>query len=954
MKQAAPALYESNAAVETLAQAATAGADPDERLIAQVHWAWSLRERDGSQALRLIEQAEQQLSSWPAARQSQPLGQVLRWRLQLTGIEVRRLRNESTAQDEATAQSLLQAAQDANEGALAVDVYWVLAHIANSLGNTQQCCACLAAGAQLAQRCGDLERQQLLACTQARFEGVIDRYAAEARWGEQFNIAEAHLSARVAPLFALYGAYRAMRASRLNEAIQRFTAVIEPLMALGCIREAIAAQANLGSVFNDLDDPEAALEWMEKALALARQQAWPFSIGTCQMQLGETLRKLGRLDLAQQQLDAALQCFSRWPGSRNHAVSLNYLGWLALNQNQPQRAAETFDALQAYGGFADLQLSALRGQGQALLQLGDLKAAQAKAEQALALAQQRGATEVVVQVGQLLARIAQSRSVPDAEQALHYLQEAREQAATLSGFKGGGELLQALAQAYAQVGRYVEAYETSEAAAQSRAQSLSMEAANRLAALQLRNLNESARAQAEHLQAMAEAERQKALLMQRNSDTLELLGRIGQELTQQLELGSIFSSLARHIPALLDARAFEVYLLDAEKQALDSIFGLEDGQPLPPDRLALSDPNSNAVRCALQRAELSVQLAPDGSDPSQVPGTMRTLSALFAPLLIGERLLGVVTVQSPLAHAYGEHERMIFRTLNAYLAIALDNAQAYKRLQQAQNQLIAQEKLAALGALVAGIAHELNTPLGNSLLMASTLEQRTGEVERAAADKSLRRSELEGFLGEARAMARLIMHGLETAARLITSFKQVAVDQTAEQQREFELAGMCEQLLATLRAGIRKQGHHIETDIPAGLVMDSYPGPLGQVISNLVNNAMLHGFGERKGGQMRLSARLLSESRVELRFQDDGVGISPNHAARIFEPFFTTKFGQGGSGLGLSISHNIVTSLLGGSLSLDPKPGPGTCFVMVLPLQAPTAKNASSAQESGGQAQAGC
>jgi signal transduction histidine kinase len=948
MKLDSPALHEMSAGVETLAQQATSGTEP-ERLIAQVHWAWHLRERDSGRALLQAEEAEQRLTQDPPPMLSEAQLQSLRWRLQLTAIEVRRLRNEAI-NDAARAEQIFNAARTAGECCSAIDACWVLAHIATSMGHTQQCCDWLATGAQQAQSCGDSERESLLTCTQARYEGVIDRYAAEARWGDRFERSEGTLVARVAPMLALYGAYRAMRASRLSQAIQRFSAVIEPLIELGCIREAISAQANLGSVFNDLNDPEAALEWMEKALALARQQAWPFSIGTCQMQLGETLRKLGRLDLAQQQLDAALQCFSRWPGTRNHVVSLNYLGWLALDQDLPQRATACFDELQAFGGFADLQLSALRGQGQALLQLGDLDAAQTKAQHALLVAQQRGATEVVVQVGLLLARIAQGRPEPAAALALQYLEQAREQAANISGYKGSGELLHALAQSYADLGRYAEAYEASQQAAHSRAQSLSVEAANRLASLQLRNLNESARAQAEHLQALAEAERQKAQLMQRNSDTLELLGRIGQELTQQLDLGSIFSALVRHIPALLDARAFEVYLLDQEGKALDSIFGLEDGQPLPPDRILLSDPDSNAARCALQRAELAVQLALDGSDPSQVPGTMRTLSALFAPLLIGERLLGVVTVQSPLADAYGEHERMIFRTLNAYLAIALDNANAYKRLQQAQTQLIAQEKLAALGALVAGVAHELNTPLGNSLLMASTLEQRTGEVEQAAAAKSLRRSELEGFLTEARAMARLIMQGLETAARLITSFKQVAVDQTAEQRRKFELASMCEQVLATLRASIRKHGHHIEVDIPTGIVMNSFPGPLGQVISNLVNNAMLHGFGENRDGHMRVSARLLSEGYVELRFQDDGVGISASHASRIFEPFFTTKFGQGGSGLGLSISHNIVASLLGGNLSLEPKPGPGCCFVMQLPLQAPTAKAAAPAQESGGQA----
>jgi signal transduction histidine kinase len=937
----APALYELNGAVEALA-AAIPGLPRLEQTRQLANLAWHQRERKSSQALELADQAE-------AGLQALPPEQALRasWRLQLTRIEVRRLRSE-TAQDEPLATSILQASEVTADWLSAADSCWVLSQLAASAGNSPGCCVWLERGADYAARAGDCMREQILRCSQARFAGFMDPDAAEQRWGDSLSRDAATQPAAVAAVALLYAAHRALRASKLSEAAQGLSAVIAPLQQAGYIRETIIAQVNLGSIFNDLNDPQAALEWMERGLELARAQGWPSSIASCQVQLGETLRLLGRLDLAEQQLTAARHCLAAWPESRNYAVTLGYLGWLALARQRPLEASKLFSELQMQVGYADLRLTAKRGQAHALLELGQLEQAEACALDALHKASSRGAAELEVELCQLLARIAQRQPLAPTGEALRYLEQANERAKSIAGYKNSAELFNALAQAYADAGRYQEAFETSQQAANSRAQSLSRESANRLESIQLRNLSDSARAQAEHLQQLAEAERQKAALMQSNNATLEKLGLIGQQLTRHLDLTSVFTALSEHIPALLDARAFEIFLLDDDGQGLQSVYGLEDGEPIPPSHIALKETSSNAARCARERVELSIQLAADGSDPSQVPGTMRTLSALFAPLLIGERLLGVVTAQSPLADAYGEHERMVFRTLNAYTAIALDNARAYRQLQQAQSQLMAKEKLAALGALVAGIAHELNTPLGNSLLMASTLEQRTVEVERAATAKALRRSELESYFDDAKSMTRLIMLGLESAARLIGSFKQVAVDRTAEQRRPFDLALLCEQVVATLQANIRKRSHHLTLDIPADIMLDSFPGPFGQVLSNLIENAMVHGFGERRDGTMQLSAKLLKTEPaglVELRFQDDGVGISAAHAARIFEPFFTTKFGQGGSGLGLSVSHSIASNLLGGSLSLDRSVQTGSCFVLLLPLRAP---HVADEQEAGG------
>ena len=236
---------------------------------------------------------------------------------------------------------------------------------------------------------------------------------------------------------------------------------------------------------------------------------------------------------------------------------------------------------------------------------------------------------------------------------------------------------------------------------------------------------------------------------------------------------------------------------------------------------------------------------------------------------------------------------------------------------------------------MAGVAHELNTPIGNSLLTASALEQKTAALEQAVANGTLRRSTLSEYAQAAHEGVDIITRSLQTAAELVQSFKQVAVDRATEQRRPFELLHTTHDIVATLHRSIHKAGHRLNIEIPPSITIDGYPGPYGQVLTNFVNNALLHAFENRRGGVMRLTARPLSGSLIEIVFSDDGVGIAEENLKRIFDPFFTTKMGQGGSGLGMSISYNIVTSLFGGELSVASTHGQGTRFTLRIPLVAP-------------------
>jgi PAS domain S-box-containing protein len=256
------------------------------------------------------------------------------------------------------------------------------------------------------------------------------------------------------------------------------------------------------------------------------------------------------------------------------------------------------------------------------------------------------------------------------------------------------------------------------------------------------------------------------------------------------------------------------------------------------------------------------------------------------------------------------------------------------QLTAAQAELVRAEKMSALGSLVAGIAHELNTPIGNSLTVASTLQDHANHFAATAA-QGLTRSRLDEFVNNTRQGAGILMRGLQHAAELVSSFKQVAVDQTSLNRRTFDLQATVSEILLTLGPTIRKSNHRVEYDIAPDIVMDSYPGPLGQVITNLINNALLHAFDGMEQGCVKVSASLTSDSAVRLQVSDNGVGIPAAHLTRVFDPFFTTKLGQGGSGLGLNIVYNLVTRSLGGAVHVASVPGEGATFSLLLPRHAP-------------------
>ncbi len=255
---------------------------------------------------------------------------------------------------------------------------------------------------------------------------------------------------------------------------------------------------------------------------------------------------------------------------------------------------------------------------------------------------------------------------------------------------------------------------------------------------------------------------------------------------------------------------------------------------------------------------------------------------------------------------------------------------ALGKLYLAQDQLVQTEKMASLGGLVAGVAHEINTPVGISVTAASHLHEKVGQLEAVYGEGKLRRSDMEAFMRTARESSEIVLSNLQRASRLIGSFKQVAIDQSSEERRRFGLAAYLEEIVTSLRPQLKTTRQQVTIACDPGFQVDSYPGVLSQVITNFVINALMHAYDEDTAGTMRIAV-VDRGGTIALSFADDGRGIPKDHVAQIFDPFFTTRRGQGGSGLGLNIVYNLVTQKLGGTIVCHSTPGAGTRFEISFP-----------------------
>jgi len=233
--------------------------------------------------------------------------------------------------------------------------------------------------------------------------------------------------------------------------------------------------------------------------------------------------------------------------------------------------------------------------------------------------------------------------------------------------------------------------------------------------------------------------------------------------------------------------------------------------------------------------------------------------------------------------------------------------------------------------MVAGVAHEVNTPIGLGVTASTLMQDKLTDIQKAFDDKQLTSNQLSKFLSESKENLGIIYRNLERAASLIRSFKQVAVDQSNENRRQFNMLQLMNEVLLSLRPNLKKTQHQVLVDCDPQLEIDSKPGPINQILINLIMNSLIHAFEHTDHGTISITVKV-EQNRCQIRYKDNGSGVPEHIKKRIFDPFVTTKRGEGGSGLGMHLVYNLVTQALNGKISLESSLGEGVDILFDFPV----------------------
>src|SRR5438270_2960164 len=435
---------------------------------------------------------------------------------------------------------------------------------------------------------------------------------------------------------------------------------------------------------------------------------------------------------------------------------------------------------------------------------------------------------------------------------------------------------------------------------------------------------------------------------ERQAATAEVLSLIADSPT---DLQPVFDRIVKNAARLCHSVLSAVYRRDGEHVHLvahdqfspESVAAVRKAYPAP-----LTSENLISVALRERRVVHEPDVLVSGGY-SELQRTSGYRSILIVPMLRDEVAIGAIAVMRLEPQLFPKAQVELLKTFAGQAVIAIENTRLFTEVQErtrqlsrsledlraAQDSLVRTEKLAALGRLVAGVAHEINTPVGTSLTVASACINKTNRFAADVASGDVRRSILTEFIAASREAASQIMINLGQAAELIQSFKQVAADRNVRDRRRFDLGQVTNQVVKGLRFGLRSQNLTVSVECEPNLAMNSHPGPYGQVLTNLVLNSAVHAFPDGARGSVHIAAQASGKDNVQVLFSDDGCGMSPEVKRQVFDPFFTTRRDQGSTGLGLHIVHNIVTNRLGGRIDLETKPGAGTKIQLIVPREAP-------------------
>ena len=969
----------------------------NDRPWALIALAWQLRQRDTQRALTLAAEAEANIAD---AGLPDTETQRIAARVMLIRGEAKWLFAELDAGN-TLAERALQMFNVLDDTLGRADALWLRGLNALHQGDSARADAEWAAMATTAA-IADPVRGTVAQAIQGRHAIFHDVAAAKQRWGAKLSTSSADLHPAAAYAVENFWGGVAHQNSDYVQSIRHFSKTYTLSLATGQIRSAILSAANVGDAFNCLNDHQAALEWMQRGLDLAVSCGWPGSKGTALAQTAETLRRLMRFDAARDLLHEALVLMAPVAASRNYALALRYLGDVELDGKHYSGALETFQLLEKRAVAlreGDSLTMALRGQAQALLGMDQPQSALEKAQAALAVEKSNANYQIAAL--RVIADIHARDPLPPPpgmhapSAPLHYLQHALDLAATIQDYTVPSELLEAIAREYAKIGDTGQAYQFALQAIQARQKIHTRQADDRASAMQISHETARTRAEGEQHRQLALAHAARAETLQQANATLEQLGAIGREITGNLETAAIFAALDHHVHVLLDAHTFMIYRVETDGKTLKRAFGVEAGRPLAPFQIQHDDPASHTARCAQERRELVIEAEPQHGNV--FAGTIETRSAMFAPLMVGARVLGVMTIQSPQPHAYSEREVAILRTLCAYTAIALANGEA-------QAKLIQSEKMASLGQLVANVAHEINTPIaavkssgmsidyalqnllesnadfgaldlatrqlfaqlvghaGNRTEVLSSREERvivrevTRQLEAAGIVDPRHKADLLVQLGVHSALAdyypllchpeaEVILSRAQSTATIINGTANIntAVDRVAKivfALKSFSrVDSRGEMVLANLTEGLETVLTIYQNQIKRGteLVRQYENLPPLRCLPDELNQVwtnLIHNALQAMNYQGTLTISLRRvDNDAVLTVGDTGCGIPEAIRHRIFDPFFTTKPIGEGSGLGLDIVKKIVDKHRG-RIDVHSEVGVGTSFVVSLPFEA--------------------
>ncbi len=789
---------------------------------------------------------------------------------------------------------------------------------------------------------GDDARRIMASCWIGYQESYNDAERAEQNWHSilSLQIAESH-SIELAYICLLKGGISFQRGD-FPEAIRQWQGGFDSAFACNVKPLASFLATITGAAYANLYDIPTALEWKERAYTLVKDTGWHELIGAALASMAETMTSAGDWARAEGLFHAALPHLAYGGDTRKNFIAYNAYGNLCLLQAKFDMALHWFEKAKIISdklGHPDLSKSIYSNLAATLLKLGALERAEDFARKIWDGAGFGGNPYYEIEALKCFAAIQREKGNGNTHEAIRLLEKAVALAERLDGLVLRADILTELARDYEAAGDYQKALHYERRARDSWQRNFDRQNGARILAMQVRFDTARAKADAEHHRELARSEAARAATLDEANQILERLGQVGQEITAKLDYEGVFRTIYGHIKELMPADFLSIGLVDEDRQIVDVRYRVEDGQRLAPRQVALSA-DSLVARCARENREV-LSRSQDSRPPTQVPGTRGMHTVLVRPLTIGDRVLGIISVQSDQIDAYGQRERRIFSTLCAYSAIALSNAETYDQLEravgdlrEALHRLVQQEKMAALGQLVAGVAHEVNTPLGVTLSAISLLHDNIRHLQEALSNGGLTRSNLTEHLQTGLELSSLAQRNVVRASEMIRSFKEVAVDRGSDDRRVFDLGDYLREIANLMKAKLTGNGSQISLDIEL-IQMDTYPGALAQTITNLLANVADHAYGPDRAGPIRVLARQTGDDKVEITVADEGEGMAADVLAHVFDPFFTTNRAAGHMGLGLHVAYNQVTQRLGGSINLVSRPGGGTVATIRIPRELP-------------------